>query len=47
MSFEEMLISLVRENKILYNTKLKSYKFTSLKNKTWKSIAETLNCDGK
>jgi len=43
---DEMLISLVRENAIVYDKTLKDYKNKELKNEIWKSIREILGCTG-
>lgn len=46
MDFEEHLISLVREHKILYEIKSKSYKMNHVKDKIWATIANSMSCEG-
>lgn len=43
---DEVLISLVRENSILYDKTLKDYKNKELKFETWKSTGEIFGCAG-
>lgn len=43
---DEVLISLVRENSILYVKTLKDYKNKELKFETWKCIEEIFGCAG-
>jgi len=43
---DEILISIVRENPVLYVKTLKDYKNKELKIELWKSIGETLGCTG-
>lgn len=43
---DKMLISLARENTIIYDKTLKDYKDKELKNEIWRSIGEILGCTG-
>lgn len=47
MSFEEKLISEIRDNSIIYDIKSKSYKKNQVKEKIWKEISIKLNVPGK
>ena len=43
---DELLISIVRKNPVLYDKTLKDYKNKELKLDIWESIGETLGCTG-
>lgn len=43
---DEVLISIVRENPVLFDKTLKDYKNKELKLEIWKSIGEVLGCTG-
>lgn len=46
MSFEELLIDLVREREFLYNTRSKTYKNVLKRNAAWEEIGQILNRPG-
>lgn len=43
---DEVLISVVKENSVLYDKSLKDYKNKELKLEIWKNIGEVLGCTG-
>ena len=45
--FNEMLISLVQANPLLYNASLANYKNDRIKENIWKEISEELKVDSK